>query len=279
MSSPRSAAPVDHWPQNARHWDLVGPPLRPSREDVAIVAALARAWREARPEGALRALILGVTPEIATLDWPDGTTLVGADRSEGMIRLVWPTSGLPARASTLVADWRSLPLLDESFDLVAGDGCYSVLAFPDEYRVLTREVRRVLAPGGSFVMRAFVQPRERETVAEVARALWAGEIGNFHVFKWRLAMAVQASTREGVRLADIWDAWREVCADPEALSARLGWSLATIGTIDSYRGAESRYTFSTLEEIRGAMRGDFAEVACHVPGYELGERCPTLVMR
>jgi len=41
---------------------------------------------------------------------------------------------------------------------------------------------------------------------------------------------------------------------------------------------ELRYTFPTLAEARAALRDDFSEIACGLPGYELGERCPTFVL-
>jgi hypothetical protein len=107
--------------------------------------------------------------------------------------------------------------------------------------------------------------------------LMHGHIGNFHVFKWRLAMALHGSLEEGVRLADIWDTWRAVVPEPEALTARLGWSREIMSTIDNYRDVKSRYTFPTLTEVRAAMSAAFIEVESFFPRYELGDRCPTLV--
>jgi SAM-dependent methyltransferase len=274
---PADVAPADPWLRNAGQWRRIGPPLRPVAEDLRVVEDTAAAWRAAHPGSRLRVLILGVTPELCTLAWPAGTALLAVDRSPDMIRHVWPEVGLPPQASVLVADWRDLPLPDGAFDLVAGDGCSTLLPFPHAHRVFGAEIRRVLAPGGRLIMRAFVQPAEREAPASVGAALWSGRIGSFHAFKWRLAMSLQPSTERGIRLSEIWDAWRAICPDPAALAERLGWPLETITTIDAYRGAPAVYDFPTLEELRAVAGETLVEVACHTPTYELGERCPTLV--
>jgi SAM-dependent methyltransferase len=275
---PKTAeAPTDPWLANAVQWSRVGPPLRPVAEDVDIVQRLATELHASRQPNPLRVLVLGVTPEIGTLPWPQGTELLAVDRSPGMLQHVWPRAGLPERASALQGDWRRLPVGDGSFDLIAGDGCYSLLPFPEQYRIFGTEMRRALAPGGRFAMRAFVRPEAREGLGAIGEDLWAGRIGNFHVFKWRLAMAVQPSTEEAVRLGDLWDAWRTLCDDPAALAERLGWPMDVVTTIDAYRGVDARYNFPTLAELRAIASEHFTEVACHVPSYELGERCPTLV--
>jgi SAM-dependent methyltransferase len=245
---------------------------------VAVVADAAAAWRAAHPGRPLRALILGVTPELATLPWPADTTLLAVDRSPDMIRAVWPSAGLPAGATAICGDWRSLPLGAGAVDLLAGDGASVVLAYPDELRALSAEARRVLAADGRLVLRAFVQPEAREDLAAVGAALRAGHLGSFHAFKWRLAMALQPSTERGVRLADIWNACGDLCPDRAALAAATGWPLETIATLDAYRGVTATYAFPTLAELRAVLAADFLELACHTPAYELGERCPTLVL-
>jgi SAM-dependent methyltransferase len=266
----------DLWPRNARHWHLIGAPLRPSPEDTAHIAQVAR--ERARSRGRpVRALVLGVTAEIATLEWPAGTSLVAIDNCEGMIRAAWPTAGLVEHARAVCADWRAMPVEDGGADIVAGDGSFNALAWTD-YATVASEARRVLDSGGACVVRVFLAPDRREEVRAIADHLWTGRIGSFHAFKWRLAMALQRSIEEGVRLADVWDTWHALCPDPGALAAKLGWELPVIETIDSYRGAAHCYTFPTLAEWRTAIAPWFTERAQHAPSYELGERCPTFVL-
>jgi hypothetical protein len=51
-----------------------------------------------------------------------------------------------------------------------------------------------------------------------------------------------------------------------------------VHTIENYRDVDTRYSFSTMAEAR-ALIGDFRIVAVQEHGYELGERCPTLIMQ
>lgn len=275
----RGGVPEDHWPIHARQWNHIGGPLRPSPEDLAVVRGVVATW-EAEHQGAHPSvLVLGVTPELAKLPWPSGARVLAVDRSEAMIAAVWSGAGTVASASAVCGDWRALPCAAGSLDLVVGDGCFSVLAYPTDYRAVSAELRRVLSAGGRFVMRFFVPPPAREDVVTIAGDLRAGRIGTFHAFKWRLAMATQQTPEQGASLERIWSAWRAMCPDPARLAAELGWSDEAVATMDAYRDARTTYSFPTLAEIRAVLGADLEELSCHLPRYELGDRCPTLVWR
>src|SRR4051812_45292938 len=91
----------DHWPRHARQWALVGPPLRPAPEDVAVARAVLEAWRtlHGRPP---RVLVLGVTPELVAVAAPVAARVIAIDRSAAMIGAVLPAAG---GALALQADW------------------------------------------------------------------------------------------------------------------------------------------------------------------------------
>jgi SAM-dependent methyltransferase len=266
----------DHWSHHARKWDLLGPPLRPSPEDTAAVRAAVATWLATRGETAVHVLVLGVTPELTALPWPPSATVLAVDKSETMVGALWAGAGEVSEAKAVCGDWRALPCADAAVDVVVGDGCLTTLAYPGDYRALTSEVRRVLAPGGLLVMRAFVPPAAREELATIADDLHAGRIAGFHAFKWRLVMAVHAASPRGATLGAVWDAWHAMCPDPAALAAKTGWSSDVIATIDAYRGTGTLYSFPPLDDLRAIVGASFTELSCHVPTYELGERCPTL---
>jgi SAM-dependent methyltransferase len=245
---------MDHWPLHARQWALVGPPLRPSDEDVAIVRAEAQ-----RPA---RTLLLGVTPELAALDLGE---LVAIDHAQAMIDAIFPAG--PGRRA-VVGDWTRVPLPDGWADLVLGDGCLSCLTYPHGYHALAAELDRVLAPGGRVIVRLFAAPARRETIDEIA----AADCGSFHVFKWRLAMAV-GHERGNVRVAEIWRAFEAMVPDRDALP----WPRAVIETIDAYRDSSLSYSFPTEDEVVAAL-APFTPARRFVPGYELGVRCPTVIL-
>lgn len=268
---------ADHWNRHAQQWQWIGPPLRPAAEDIRLMERAAAQWHAAHLLPSPQALLLGVTPEIALMNWPPGTRLVAVDHNPAMIREVWP--GASRGYTALCADWTDTGLAPASQDIVVGDGCFSTLTSRDQYRATVQALRRLVRPHGIVLMRFFIRPDVAEATAAVIADLHAGRMGNFHVFKWRLAMALHGSLDDGVRLADIWDAWHASVGDPAGLARRFGWPLAVVQTIDAYRGVETRYTFPTLAEARAAMADAFDEFACWFPHYELGERCPTMAFR
>jgi len=267
----------DQWIKNAKQWSLVGPPLRPSAEDLRFVEA---ALEDARPKAAgLRAMVLGVTPELATLRWPAATSLVAVDKSAPMIRAIWPRSGIPAGAAVVHGDWRTMPLGAGTRDVAVGDGSFNCLTFPAEYRRVSTELSNVLAPGGVLILRMFVRPVLREPIDAIVSDLWSGATRTFDAFRWRLNMHVQPTTEQGVRFGDTWDVWQSLGIDGAALSERTGLSRERISAIDAYRDSTTQFTFPTLQECRDVLAPDFDELVCWTPTYELGDRCPTFVLR
>jgi hypothetical protein len=81
-----------------------------------------------------------------------------------------------------------------------------------------------------------------------------------------------------VCVGDVWRAWERRRLDAADVAGRLGWSVESVRTLEAYRGVATRYSFPTLAEARASVARWFVERACHVPDYELGDRCPTLVL-
>jgi SAM-dependent methyltransferase len=269
---------INHWDKHARQWELVGPPLRPSLQDTDCFAGIVREWSAGKGREPLAALLLGVTPEIARLDWPDHTRLFAADYSAQMIRSLWPLQDRQNRLA-FCADWRTLPLADHAAGIVIGDGCFTLLPYPDGYQGLAREIRRVLQDDGLLIVRFFIRTADTASPAQVHEQLLAGEIGNFHIFKFRLAIALQTSAADGVCVGDVWENWNAQGYDIDKLAARLDWRPETMRTIDAYRGMHARYTYPDMDELESAFAPWFDRVAQYNHGYEFGENCPTLVLR
>lgn len=268
-----------HWKLHAAQWEKVGSPLRPAGEDAtlywnAITSLLAE------PDLAeARALLLGVTPEIASLRWPSGSTLLACDSSPAMLAEIWQPSRFPgAFAGALRADWRALPIRSGSVGLVIGDGSLCVLECADDYRACAREFHRTLRPDGGLVLRLFCRPPTPESPEAVLADLRNGSAGGFHAFKWRLVMAMHAAD-PNARLADIWVRWESEFPEPEEVAALSGWSGDAIGTLAAYRGAPARYSFFSLEEVCELLSPQFELAGAAWPGYELGERCPVASLR
>ena len=265
---------ADHWGIHSRQWANIGTPLRPSVKDIAYIERLLSEVNRT----STNSVLLGVTPEIACLNWPTNTNLVAVDHNPEMIARVWPHKMVSVPAMAALGDWMQLPLKDASVDVVVGDGCYTLLVGREKYGALSREVRRVLKSNGQLIMRFFVRPDTSEKIESVLDDLRNGKIGNFHVFKWRLAMALHGSFESGVAVAEVWKAWQAAGIDVNLLAHVVGWSRSVIETINAYRESHARYSFPTLSELRAALAPYFRVVSCHYPDYELGERCPTLLL-
>jgi SAM-dependent methyltransferase len=274
MNSPA----LEHWKRRAHQWSLVRPPLRPSEEDIIITRTEVEEWLRNTRRTDPTVLVLGVTHELCSLPVHGGGRLIAVDKSADMIRALWPPN-MGARREVICADWRGIPLENATIDLVLADGSFSTLPFPSGYFEVCAELRRLLRPRGQCVIRCFAQSEKRETVEEVFGDLSRGLIGNFHVFKWRLAMALQPDAEAGVAVGWIWSALRATWPELDLLAKRFGWPEAEVRGIESYRDGETRYTFPLLAQyLRLFPAAGFSVVRVATPSYELGQCCPTLVL-
>ncbi|MDZ7736194.1 MAG: class I SAM-dependent methyltransferase [Gammaproteobacteria bacterium] len=271
-----SVSEGEQWSEVARLWNQLGPPLRPSNQDIAIVSGEVEAWMH--ENGAPCALILGVTPELYHLPWLPDTDLLAVDHTQGMIEVVWP--GLPQAVAC--AEWTNMPIPDRSRDIALCDGGIILLDYPRGHHELVRELARIIRPGGLCILRAFVPPKEREMPETVLQDLLKAKIANLNLLKLRLGMAMQQDPAEGTRLKDVWDTIHGVAPDFNELASRTGWPLEHLLAINAYRDRTASYHFLTVVQIRElfcANPGGFSFKACRQPTYELGERCPTIVFR
>ena len=235
-------------------------------------------WLRTTRRSAPTLLVLGVTPELCKLQLSSGSRVIAVDKSADMIRSIWP-GRLRTRDEVICADWRRLPLAASSIDITLADGSLSALAYPLEYSIVFSELQRLLRPQGRCVIRCYVQPDIRETPDEVFADLFRGRIGNFHVLKWRLAMALQSDAEGGVAVRSVWRTLQVAWKDLDLLAERFAWPIAEVLTIEAYRHVDTRYSFPTLAQYREFFSAaGFAVTQLATPSYELGERCPTFVL-
>ncbi len=271
-----SAVPGAHWSSFARIWDRIRPPLRPSTEDVACYAGHITEW--ARRHGPPRGLILGVTPELCRLPWPEGSAVTAVDRSADMIERVWPGP----RESAIRADWSRLPCPDASIDVALCDAGFVQLSYPHQASAVVRSLRRVVRPEGLCLVRLCVPPDRPESPRDVLDEWRSGGIPNASVLKLRLGMSLQADSRTGVPLARIWQSLDQAAGDGDGMASVPGWTAEEASTLASYQNNPARYRFLTLSEVEELFLrrpGGFVVTSVTQPSYLLGDRCPLAVFR
>ncbi len=270
---PVAADDNQYWTALARAYAAVGPPLRPTEGDVALIQSALASALPLYPERPVRVLLLGVTPLIADMHLPPAASLIAADNSLPMIRGVWPGNLPGARAATC-ANWSAMPLRDASCDAILGDGSLTCVGYPDGLRSLAREARRVLRPAGLLAVRCFLQLDRPERPEDVMADLLRGAIPSFQWLKFRLLMALQLSAAEGVAVDAVYRFWAACQIDEARLAAQTGWDPETIRTIHLYRGSETILTFPTLAETRAVLSEFFEETVAVPPPSGIVGRCP-----
>jgi SAM-dependent methyltransferase len=255
------------WAHYHRRWMRLKPPLRPTEDVVnAFKAAI---------EPSQHALLLGVTPELVDVA-PDVTAV---DYSPTMIANIWP--GDTERRRAVLDDWRIMEFPPGAFDAAVGDGSLTVLEYPRDQVKFYARLAHVMQPGAVFAARVFCAPDEPETVQSIGRAAFAGSIGSFHAYKWRLAMCVGATLDQtNLVVRHIREAFDRAHPDRDAFARATGWSREDINTIDAYENSSTTYCFLTKKQLISVVPDTFADLHFVPSGsYELAERCPLLVMR
>jgi SAM-dependent methyltransferase len=262
------------WSYTARTWDRIRPPLKPVAEDLQVITRHLADWH---PE---QVMILGVTREYLELSWPHGSTIRALDYAPVMFRTVW--KGAPGTA--ILGDWRDMPVADGSQDLVLLDAGLCLLRWPRDQQQVIREVSRILAPGGLFIIRVLVLPAVPETPARVMQALEQGAIPDLSQLRIRLWMAMQYEYHRPATNRQFWYFLRESFRGREALAHKCDTTLQYIEEITrkTLSEPERDYEFADQESYLAMFtdaQNHFRLLETSVPGYGLGERCPTFVLR
>jgi len=265
-----------NWSEMARYRRQVGPPLRPSAEDVGFCREALEEW--VRQRGTPRVLLLGVTPELYRLPWPKGTDVRAVDRSQAMIDSDWPGP----RQAVQCADWLTMSLPNASRDIALCDGGLHLIAHPEEQQRLVCILRNILSARGLCMLRLFVPPAQRESPEAVLGDLLDGKVASLNILKLRLGMSLLENASAGVELGMIWQTLHEAVPDLDALASKIGWTPEHMHAIQAYRGSKARYYFASVGQVSEMFcrtPGGFKVHSVKTPSYELGERCPTIVLQ
>jgi len=152
----------------------------------AILATYARLINSAiAGKQAFTACVLGATPELRDMVLERGGNLTTLDISDEMIAKCAPLMRHQenTRETVRIASWLDASLPAAAFDLVLGDGASNNIP-PDKQTEFFANLRRLLRPGGTLVLREGVIHPDRpvRTVAEISREFDEGGAHWFDTF-------------------------------------------------------------------------------------------------
>jgi hypothetical protein len=162
------------------------------------------------------------------------------------------------------------------FTAVTGDGSFSTLVWPNDYRLTLDRVADALVPGGRLVVRCYIAPDEPESLAQIADDVLARRAASFYSARWRIAMALAAGGN--VAVPAIRQAFDLAFPDRSALSLATGWDRETIDEIDAYLDSDLVYSFLTRTQIVETLTDRFTDSRFVSSGnYPMAEHYPLLV--
>ncbi|MEI9405493.1 class I SAM-dependent methyltransferase [Mesorhizobium argentiipisi] len=259
---------TEHWNAIRKHWQLLGSPLRPP-------AQVVEAYERELELSQSHVVMFGVTPELTGL----GATMTAVDESPDMIAGIWP--GDTDTRKAVQGDWFDLPFPGASVDALIGDGCLSVIGAADLRRALFASIARALKSDGRAGIRLYACPETRDEPQQVRALALAGGVSTFHELKWRVAMTAMGGAPDyTIPVTGILEHFDRMFPDREELSARTGWELPVIGTIEVYRNSSVVYSFAPTAALIKEAVAFFDDVRLASTGtYGLAECCPLLVLR
>ncbi len=232
-----------YWQGMAARYEASLAPLRLSTSERDIYIELAAKWHtNGQPP---RVLVLGATADFYHLPWPEHTDLMAVDRSQPMLAEVWPGD----QSQTLCQDWAAMDLPDASRDIVLCDGGLSFFSYPDALQKLANNVVRIMAPGGLFIVRLYVDGDYQETPQDIFQQLEAGAIRNSSELKLRLWFALHQRDGKGVCVADVWSCFNAAYPEEQEFISKLAWPAAEWQSMQAYKGMNDVYRFPSVAQV------------------------------
>ncbi len=268
-----TASPAsDDWSRSALALGLARAPWTPCSEDGELLLDVLSPYLIGGGAVSIVAL-LGVTPALTQLSWPQGAHVLAVDASPTMVRSHWRAH--PSVPSAVICGrWQALPLADNCAAAVTGDGSLNALPYA-AYKDLLREVARVLSPEGVLVLRCFVRPDTRCSVKDITQDVAKRAFANSAPFRLRLCMAL--AERDGTLvLGTLLERFNALFPDRAKLAETAGWPTDEVDRFDMDRDSKIELTFPSLSELAAYAKPSFAIREVRYGSYNSAELCPTI---
>jgi len=212
-----------YWDVQSGRWHFHGPPIRPSSEDLEIYSFFLDKKKHAQ-----NILVLGVTPELRNLlaKKLPGRKITVADFSPEMHRAT--IGGLkltgPSSEEWINSNWLSLPVPEQSFDIIIGDRVLEQFFSQKDERSFFGEIKRLLRPTGVFISRFRLRNDKlrdisaKKIIEDVLRENQQPAKGVSLALVWRIRDAYTSRTGRTMDCASIKRVLEEYVQEKEPVS-------------------------------------------------------------
>jgi hypothetical protein len=257
------------WGTDADIWPDLPPPYVPCARDIELI-------RESCPPGLLdataspRILVLGVTPGLVHAPWPAASEVHAVDYDQVMIDRLWRSE---TRAQCHLARWQDTPFPDGHFDLVVGDCSLNALPRLDDYGAVLSEITRDKRPEAPVILRFFMKPEPRLSLAGLLRELPGLAASNAAAKRLRILIA--ASREDGrTYFRDVPRRIHAECGPVRDYLAALGMTEPEIAHAEKTYGFDQTLNFPSKRQILEQLGPHSATVRFAYPEYDCGPLCP-----
>lgn len=252
----------NHWIQRVKHWDRLGPPLKPSPGATEIMVNLVGADSHV--------LLLGVTKEL----YRAFNNITAVDRQPEMIGHVW-LGNTPTKTAYL-ENWLTTNFPMNQFDGIVGDGSINMLEYPLNVKTMLQRCVDILKPNGVFAVRFFTRPDKPITRSDLLNIAATGS-KNICAFNRMMLACIAAETQPLVANRQIYDLFQELFPNRDQLAARSGWPRDLIDNMfDAYEHSKLTSSMMTREEVLDLLPPSIHAHFVECDDYDFGECCPIL---
>ena len=248
-----------HWADRSRNWTQSQPPLRPNQEIIDYFTSLAPADSNI--------VLLGVTTEITRAY----NNVTAVEREPAMIDNVWLGNTETKRA--ILENWLTVPLPNNTFDAILGDGSLNMLSGPGQITEFINRAMPWLKPDGKIICRMFTRPDSPITKARLHSEAKNPTV-NFSALRRLIPMYIADQNGPVVPVKLIVNLFDQMFPDRTVLP----WTPEQMSAMNAYYKSEASTWFPTRQEILDTLPTDVTARFVDVGTYDIADTCPMLII-
>ena len=270
----------EFWRQMIVSIKNMGSPMRPEPREISFIEGNVEKWvSDVNGQSNLKALLLGVTPEIVNMNWPIGIELEAVDRSEAMAEAFW-LGDIPGKRKLTQGNWWDFPAAANSFHFIFGDGIFNIQEFPGQFKTFASRMSALLHLDGLAFFRVFTRSENPASPEEVISQLRSGHISSYQDFKLSFTIALQedASVGYASSIPNVHQALKEMGVSAEELALLRGYSGIAEPMLALSKPQSLQMCFPSQQEFIEAVSPWFHVVEVGYGGHLLAHHCPVFCL-